>query len=176
MWDMGKVSVSGVFNDIESSFCPTLIIPELFVIGEKTGFYTSLCPFEIQFKYQPQDYKYNGYTQNWTVSDVTFVNANAGWMKKLNKEFLLETYVRVNAVSAVDIERITFKPTVEFSWTSSYLDQIVNPEKQLFMPKALSIQAGAAFTNKNNFKPDFFITTSIDFVLFAELAGMLLHM
>jgi len=176
--DMGKISVTGVFNENGGNLCPSLNIPELYVQESNTGLYASFCPFEIQFKYHPQDYEYNGYNQNWMVSESTFVNGNIGWMKKIGKYFLLETYVRVNSVSIMDIERVSLKPAVEFSLLSnpSIMDLLVNSNKEIFLSKMISLQAGASFVNKNNFKPEYFITCSFDFILFAELIGLTCHM
>lgn len=180
LFDVGRMSFSGVFGDIETSFRPTLTIPEVYFIEDKTGLYTSISPFEIQFKYQPQDYAYTyqgkEFYQNWTVSNISFVNGNFGWMKQLNKELLLETYVRVNAVSGMDINRFAFKPTCELSWTPSFMDKILNPDKAIFMNKTLSVQAGASFDSLKNYKPDFFVTASVDFVLFAGMMGSFFHM
>lgn len=175
MFDVGKLSLPIVINDEEISFCPTLVIPELYLMHEKTGLYFNYSPFEIRFKYSENDYRFHEYTQNWQIVDVSFVNANFGYMKQLHKNFLLETYVRVNTASAMDIESFSFSPTIELSLTSSLLDEIINPENDYFMPKVLSLQAGARFNNKNDFKPGFFVTTSIDFVLFAGIMSVLFH-
>ena len=108
-----------------------------------------------------------------SLSEITFINANIGWMKQLNKELLLETYVRMNTISAFNIEKIRFSPSVEISWTSSIFDETINPEKVIFMPKVISLQVGASFENLKGFKPYFFVTTSIDVILFAGLFGIL---
>ena len=173
MLDIGKFSLAGFFSDKDVSFCPTIIIPEIMMVGEKTGLYTSFSPFEMQFKFTPNEYLHEGYTQNWSLSEITFINANIGWMKQLNKELLLETYVRMNTISAFNIEKIRFSPSVEISWTSSIFDETINPEKVIFMPKVISLQVGASFENLKGFKPYFFVTTSIDVILFAGLFGIL---
>lgn len=173
MLDIGKFSIAGFFGDKDVSFCPTIIIPEIMMVGEKTGLYTSFSPFEMQFKFTPNEYLHEGYTQNWSLSEITFINANIGWMKQLNKELLLETYVRMNTISAFNIEKIRFSPSVEISWTSSIFDETINPEKVIFMPKVISLQVGASFENLKGFKPYFFVTTSVDVILFAGLFGIL---
>lgn len=175
LFDLGRFSLPIVFNNEDISLCPTIVIPELFVINDKTGLYLNYSPFEIKFKYSKNDYRYEEYTQSWEVADVTFVNTNFGWMKKMNKYFLFESYIRINTVSAMDITKICFSPTLEISLLSSYLDVMFNPEKEYFISKALSIQVGATFNNKKNFKPDFFVSTSIDFILFAGLLGIFFH-
>ncbi len=73
--DFGELAITGVFNDVDSSFKPTLILPEMYVVGEKTALFASISPFEMQFKYQLSDYKHEGYTQNWALSDISFFNA-----------------------------------------------------------------------------------------------------
>lgn len=171
--DFGELAITGVFNDVDSSFKPTLILPEMYVVGEKTALFASISPFEMQFKYQLSDYKHEGYTQNWALSDISFFNANFGWLKQLNNHFLLETYVRMNALSAFDIKRFVFKPVVEISWTSPLIDEIINPEKYIFIPKVLSLQVGAAFENTNNFKPAFFVTASMDVTVLVGLISVL---
>ena len=145
----------------------------MYVVGEKTALFASISPFEMQFKYQLSDYKHEGYTQNWALSDISFFNANFGWLKQLNNHFLLETYVRMNALSAFDIKRFVFKPVVEISWTSPLIDEIINPEKYIFIPKVLSLQVGAAFENTNNFKPAFFVTASMDVTVLVGLIAVL---
>lgn len=42
--------------------------------------------------------------------------------------------------------------------------------------KALSVQADASFDSLKNYKPDFFVTASVDFVLFAGMMGSFFHM
>lgn len=175
LFDLGRFSLPIVFNNEDTSFCPTIVIPELFVINDKTGLYFNYSPFEIRIKYSKNDYRYEEYTQNWKVADVSFVNTNLGWMKKINKYFLFESYIRINTVSATDITRICFNPTLEISLISTYLDDMFNPEKEYFISKALSIQVGATLNNKRSFKPDFFVSTSIDFILFAGLLGIFFH-
>lgn len=176
MFDLGRLSLPIMINNEEASFCPTIVIPEVFVINNETGLYFNYSPFEIKFEYAKNNYRYEEYTQNWKVWDATFINANLGWMKPLNKYFLLESYFRINTLSAMDITRFSFSPTLEISLLSSYLDEIFNPEKEYFMTKALSLQAGASFSNKNYFKPDFFVSVSMDFVLFVGLLGIFVHM
>lgn len=175
-WDIGRVSAEGVFNEESGAFCPVLEIPDIYFVGEKTGIFTSVCPFVIGFKYSPQDYEFEGHHEDWTVDNVSFVNLNLGWMKFLGDDFLLETYVSFSTVNVMNIKKFGFSPSVEFSWTPSFLEGISGDSKIPFMPKALSLRADASFYNTRDFKPDFFVSLSIDFVLGATLAGAIYHL
>ena len=174
-FNFGKLLLPLTFNNTELSFCPTLVVPEVYLINERNGLYCNISPFELKFKYNRKEYRLDKYIQSWELVDVPFINSNLGWMKQLNKKILFESYIRINTVSVIDISNFYISPILEISLLTSLLDEIINLDRIYFMTKALSIQIGASFKN-NNYRPDFFIATSIDFVLFAGLIGLIGHL
>ncbi|MBR1638374.1 MAG: hypothetical protein IJ688_03205 [Treponema sp.] len=175
-WDFGQISASGVFNEENGVFAPLLELPDAYFVGEKTGLFASLCPFSIKFAYTPQDYEYEGHREDWSIDSVSFVNIDIGWMKYLGDDFLLETFVGLNTVNVMDMKSFSISPALEISWTPDFLAELADTSKIQFMPKAVSLTAGASFCNRRNFRPDFFVSLSLDFILFAGLTGTLIQM
>ena len=88
--------------------------------------------------------------------------------------------LRENNYSATSVMRKIASLRGFFKWlcTNEYckndptltLEQPKVPKK---LPKVISLQVGASFENLKGFKPYFFVTTSVDVILFAGLFGIL---
>lgn len=170
--DWGRISCVGVFGKNDISVAPVMEIPDLYVIGE-SGFFASICPFTIEFKWDPSHIANLEKGQPWDLVNVSFFNCNIGWMTDLGKDFLFESYIQFNGLCIADINKISFTPMLEFSLVPSLLNDCVNGNKDIYIPKLLSLRTGISFFNTDNYRPSIYVSLGFDVVAYINLIDCL---
>ena len=157
-WQPGELGIAKS-TQMDSLFSGVGNIAEVYCIEEKTGFFASVSPFNITLNYtsRPEN---SEPLQQWSLDSMSLVNIKLGWLKIVGDYFIIEPFAKFSALNPCDLSDINFVTALELSFHLDLFSDLQFPD----IGKIVSLELGASYPGKNQFKPELFASFKFNFL------------
>ena len=157
-WQPGELGITKS-TQMENLFSGVGNIAEVYCIEEKTGLFASISPFNISLNYtrKPDN---SEPLQQWTLDSMSLVNIKLGWLKVVGEYFMIEPFAKMSALNPCDLSDINFVTALELSFHLDLFSDLQFPD----IGKIVSLELGASYPGKNQFKPELFASIKLNFL------------
>ena len=165
-WDYGEFELAVTFGK-DAELNANLELADFIFVGQKTGLYASICPMRVDFPLDKEDKIERDNNIAFKPNVITFVNANAGWIKPLSDLFYLEFFVNCSTLNPMDIKYVLFKAGTEISIAAGLPDKV-----EADFPcigKTISLETGVLLSNRDWTTPKYYIALDFNFAIFVYL-------
>ena len=165
-WDYGEFELAVTFGK-DAELNANLELADFIFVGQKTGLYASISPMRVDFPLEDEDKIEREDAIAFKPGVITFVNANAGWIKPLSDLFYLEFFVNCSTLNPMDIKYVSFKAGTELSFSKGWPDEI--DWGLSCIGKAVSLETGVFISNRDWGDPKYYFALDFNFIIFAWL-------
>ena len=165
-WDYGEFELAVTFGK-DAELNANLELADFIFVGQKTGLYASISPMCVDFPLEDEDKIEREDAISFKPGVITFVNANAGWIKPLSDLFYLEFFVNCSTLNPMDIKYVSFRAGTEISIAAGLSDKV-----EADFPcigKAVSLETGVLLSNRDWSAPKYYIALDFNFAFFVYL-------
>jgi len=144
-----------------------LELADFIFVGQKTGLYASISPMRVDFPLEDEDKIEREDAISFKPGVITFLNANAGWIKPLSDLFYLEFFVNCSTLNPMNIKYVSFRAGTEISLAAGLPDKV-----EADFPcigKAVSLETGVLLSNRDWTTPKYYIALDFNFAIFVYL-------
>lgn len=165
-WDYGEFELAVTFGK-DAELNANLELADFIFVGQKTGLYASISPMRVDFPLEDEDKIEREDAISFKPGVITFVNANAGWIKPLSDLFYLEFFVNCSTLNPMNIKYVSFRAGTEISIAAGLPDKV-----EADFPcigKAVSLETGVLLSNRDWSAPKYYIALDFNFAFFVYL-------
>ena len=157
-WQPGELGIAKS-TQLDNLFSGVGNIAEVYCIEEKTGFFASVSPFNITLNYNRRPENSESLKQ-WSLDSMSLVNIKLGWLKIVGDYFIIEPFAKFSVLNPCDLSDINFVTALELSFHLDLFSDLQFPD----IGKIVSLELGASYPRKNQFKPELFASFKLNFL------------
>lgn len=165
-WDYGEFELAVTFGK-DAELNANLELADFIFVGQKTGLYASISPMRVDFPLEDEDKIEREDAIAFAPGVVTFVNANAGWIKPLSDLFYLEFFVNCSTLNPMNIKYVSFRAGTEISIAAGLADKVESDFPCI--GKAVSLETGVLLSTRDWSAPKYYIALDFNFAFFVYL-------